>query len=276
MEVSDRQLAQYFGLTFAISWILWLPAVLRSNGFPELPEIVGLPGMFAPFGPAIAAFWLTWRQSGRAGVTNLFRRGWTLDFDKRWLLPTLFLMPLISLITIAVFQLTGRSIEWEFGLSLSAILPTFLFIYFLNALPEEYGWRGYALGPLLNRHSALVASLLLGFIWGLWHLPLHFIEGTSQEAIPVYQFIMQQMVLAIFYTWLFNNTRGAVSVAILFHTVANIAGAAVPYWTSPEGRWIGFAVQVTFALVIVLVWGPQHLNKEPANRCKPAVASEET
>ncbi len=276
MKVTNRQLVLFFGLTFAISWILWLPAVLKSNGFPELPEIVGLPGMFAPFGPAIAAFWLTWRQSGREGVANLFRRGWTLDFDKRWLVPTVFLMPLIALVTIAVFQLTGQAIEWEFGLSVGAVLPTFLFIYFLNALPEEYGWRGYALGPLLNRHSALVASLLLGFIWGLWHLPLHFIEGSAQATIPVYQFIMQQMVLAIFYTWLFNNTRGAVSVAILFHTIANVAGAAVPYWTSPEGRWTGFAVQVAFALVIVLVWGPQHLNKEPANRYEQAALQKET
>lgn len=261
----------FFVLTFVISWLLWLPSVLRSNGVLDLPEIVGLAGMFAPFGPAIAAFWLTWSQSGREGVAKLFRRGWTLDFDKKWLLPALFLMPLISLVTIGVFQLTGRSVEWEFGLTLGAVLPTFLFIYFLNALPEEYGWRGYALGSLLTRHSALVASLLLGFIWGLWHLPLHFIEGTVQENIPVYQFIIQQMVLAIFYTWLFNNTRGAVSVAILFHAVANVVGAAVPYWTTSEGRWIGLIVQLAFALIVVLIWGPQHLNKEPANRYEETV-----
>ena len=59
------------------------------------------------------------------------------------------------------------------------------------------------------------ASLVLGALWGLWHLPLHFIEGTVQSAIPVYQFVLQQMVLAVFYTWLYNHTRGAVSVAII-------------------------------------------------------------
>jgi hypothetical protein len=102
--------------------------------------------------------------------------------------------------------------------------------------------------------------------WGLWHLPLHFIEGTVQSTIPVYQFVLQQMVLAIFDTWLFNNTRGAVSVAILYHTIGNVMGAAVPHWTTDLGRRIGFAVLVVFAAGIILIWGPQHLSRSPAGR----------
>jgi membrane protease YdiL (CAAX protease family) len=152
----------------------------------------------------------------------------------------------------------------------AALVPTFFIILLLNALPEEYGWRGYALGPMLNRSSAIMASLVLGLLWGLWHLPLHFIEGTVQSAIPVYQFIIQQMVLAVLYTWLFNNTRGAVSVAILFHAVANIVGAAVPYWTTDLGRWIGLAVLAAAMAVIVLIWGPQHLSRSVAGRYRSA------
>ena len=78
------------------------------------------------------------------------------------------------------------------------------------------------------------------------------------------------MVLAILYTWLFNNTRGAVSVAILFHAVANIVGAAVPYWTTDLGRWIGLAVLGAFTAVILLIWGPQHLRRPAAGRYRPA------
>jgi hypothetical protein len=116
----------------------------------------------------------------------------------------------------------------------------------------------------------VVGGMSLGALWGLWHLPLHFIKGTVQSSIPVYQFVLQQTVLAIFYTWLFNHTRGAVSVAILFHAIGNIVGAAVPYWTTEQGRWIGFAVQVLFATGIVLIWGPQHLSRSPAGRYSPA------
>jgi hypothetical protein len=269
IEGTPRNLIIFFILAFAISWLLWLPQVLDSSGLVQLPEFVGLLGMFAPFGPFVAAFWLTGRQSGREGIKQLLKRGWSLDFDKKWLLPTILLMPAVSLVTVAVMLLLGMSIQWEYGVPWQGLVPTFFMILVLNALPEEYGWRGYALGRMLSRRSALTASLILGAIWGLWHLPLHFIDGTVQSNIPVYQFALQQMVLAIFYTWLFNNTRGAVSVAILFHTIGNIMGAAVPHWTTALGRWIGFAVLVVFAAVIVVVWGPQHLNRSGRGRYEP-------
>jgi membrane protease YdiL (CAAX protease family) len=179
-------------------------------------------------------------------------------------------MPVIGLVTVVVMALVGLPIQWEFAPPLQALVPTFFIILLLNAVPEEYGWRGFALGPMLNRSSALVASLVLGLLWGLWHLPLHFIEGTVQSAMPVYQFVIQQMVLAVLYTWLFNNTRGAVSIAILFHAVANIVGAAIPYWTTDLGRWIGLAVLAAATGVIVLMWGPKHLNRSATDRYEPA------
>jgi membrane protease YdiL (CAAX protease family) len=264
-------LVTFFALAFAISWLLWLPQVLDSAGLVQLPESVGILGMFAPFGPSIAALWLTGRQSGREEVRRLLKRGWSLGFDKKWLLPTFLLMPVVSLFTVAVMVLIGLSIEWEYGAPWQAWAPTFVLILLLNALPEEYGWRGYALGRMLRRGNALTASLILGLIWGLWHLPLHFIKGTVQSAIPVYQFVLQQMVLAIFYTWLFNNTRGAVSISILFHAIGNIAGAAVPYWTTRQGRWIGFAVLAVFAIGILIVWGPRHLSRSPEERYEATV-----
>lgn len=248
-------------LTFAISWLAWLPSFLISNDLAELPEAAGALGILGPFGPFVAAFWLTRRAGGRPAVRALWRRGWTRDFDARWLMPTVLLAPATALVTLGLMAATGQEVQWSEGLAPLAVVPTFAFILLLNAAPEEYGWRGFALGALLRRRGALSASLILGAIWGLWHLPLHFIDGTVQEAIPVYQFVLQQMVLAIFYTWLFVNTRGAVSVAILFHAVANVVGAVVPYWVTEQGRWTGFAVQVTFAAAIVLIWGPRNLRR---------------
>jgi membrane protease YdiL (CAAX protease family) len=265
-----RKVVAFFVIAFVISWLLWLPQVLDSNGVVQFPESVGILGMFAPFGPFIAALWLTGRQGGLAGVKKLLRRGWDLDFDKRWLVPTVFLIPAANLVTVVVMTLMGLPIQWEFAKAWPDLVPTFVMILLFNALPEEYGWRGYALGPMLKRSNALAASLILGLLWGLWHLPLHFIEGTVQAAIPMYEFVPQQMVLAVLYTWLFKNTGGVVSVAILFHSVGNIMGAAVPYWTTDMGRWIGFAVLVVFAVVILLIWGPQNLSRAPLGSHDPA------
>jgi hypothetical protein len=94
--------------------------------------------------------------------------------------------------------------------------------------------------------------------------------GLLLLIVPLYQFVIQQMVLAVLYTWLFDNTRGAVSVAILFHAVGNIVGAAVAYRTTDVGRSSGLAVLVTSTAVILLIWGPQHFGRPAADRYRPA------
>jgi membrane protease YdiL (CAAX protease family) len=141
------------------------------------------------------------------------------------------------------------------------IIPIFLLIFFTNALPEEYGWRGFALDPLQKRTTALGASLILGSIWAVWHFPLFFIEGTTQAAIPMYQYFLQTIVLSIFYTWLYNNTGGSVLIAIIFHAVSNTSAAVVPFWTIEVVRWVYFGILVIAAIVVLYFWGSQRLSK---------------
>lgn len=258
--MKQDHLHRFLATAFAFSWLLWLLPMLKSNGFPDLPESVGLLGMLAPFGPAVAAFWLTWRESGAAGAQRLWLRGWRLNSGRKWLIPALLLGPLVALLTVALLLAMGRSITWEHGVPLLMVVPIFLLIYVANALPEEYGWRGYALDPLQARFNALAASLILGAIWALWHLPLFFIEGTTQQAIPFYQFVLQTMLLAVFYTWLYNNTGGSVLIAALFHASANTAAAAIPSWTTELGRWLNFGLLAVIAGIIVWRWGWRRLS----------------
>jgi membrane protease YdiL (CAAX protease family) len=257
---ADRQpgghdMARFFGITFAISWLLWLLPLLRSTWLPDLPEVVGLLGQFAPFGPGVAAFWLVGRRAGRKGMRALWSRGWRLDFDKRWLVPALGLVPLLGLVNVLVVVALGGEIDWDVGIGPVMVIPVFLLIYVANALPEEYGWRGYALDPLQRRFGPLGASLALGFVWGMWHLPLVFIEGTTQAAIPFHEFVLQTMVLAVVYTWLHNNTGGSVLVAALFHASANTTGAALPTWTTPLGRWVNVGLLLVVAATVAWRWG---------------------
>ena len=159
-------------------------------------------------------------------------------------------------------QPNGGRIDWQHGIPAVAIVPVFLLLYLFNALPEEYGWRGFALGRLQARNSALMASLLLGVLHGLWHLPLHFIAGTTQQVIPVWEFMLKVTIGAIIYTWLYNQTDGNIFVASLYHALSNTLGGAIPFWITSQGRWINFGVELVVVIVIVVVYGAERLTRD--------------
>lgn len=81
-------------------------------------------------------------------------------------------------------------------------------------IPEELGWHGYALAGLQVRFSALWASLVLGVIWALWHVPLYFIEGTYQaeEVGWLTQRFWVFMMSIVFESILFGEQTFAVNI----------------------------------------------------------------
>ena len=112
------------------------------------------------------------------------------------------------------------------------------------------------------RWNALSASLFLEILWGVWHLLRHFMAGTSQEIIPVWEFVLKQMIGAIFYTWIYNNTNRNVFLVILLHAVWNVLGGLVPCWVTSQGHWAGFGVEVIVAGIIVVIYGAKTLVSE--------------
>jgi membrane protease YdiL (CAAX protease family) len=247
-----RDLRLFFLITFVWTWLLNLPRLLAASGWISLSTSLsaGL-GHAAVFGPSAAAFGLTGIRSGKTGLLALWRSGWVVRFRKFWLLPALFLMPISGLVTFGILSLLHEKISWQAALPPVMLVPVGLLIWLLGALPEEYGWRGYALNLMQVRWGSLHASLILGLLWGLWHLPLHFIPGTTQFIIPVWEFIIQTITLTILYTWLYNSTGGSILITGLFHATGNLTGALIPYWTGTQGRWISFFVLLAPAVLVI-------------------------
>ena len=91
-----------------------------------------------------------------------------------------------------------------------------------SALGEELGWRGFVLPRMQARHSALKASLLIGILWGPWHLPL-WLTGTESHPISLYPaFVVAVIASSVFYTWLYNNTGGSLLIVVLYHAASNL------------------------------------------------------
>ena len=183
----------YTSLAFAFSWLVWSPGVLATYGViipplePELFTVLLLT--VRAFGPLVAAFLLTARETGRVGVRRLLRHGlqWRIGLPA---LAVVMGVPLAASALARGLDVATGGAPPPFALSSPLLLlPTFLFILLLGGpIQEEFGWRGYALPRLQARWGDAGASLLLGATWALWHLPLWFMPGAGMEgtSMPVY------------------------------------------------------------------------------------------
>lgn len=272
-EISSNSFPwKYFIIAFTFSWILWIPAILQSKEIilTPLPFFVFL--VIGSFGPFISSFYLTYRNEAKTGVKRLWKRAFNFKIPIKWL-ALIILLPLctagISLYLKILFG--GEKPDLQLLTNPIAILVTFVIQFFLGgSFGEEFGWRGYALDHLQQKWNALVSSLILGFIWGLWHLPLIFVEGLVQSYIPFWAFLIFTMSASILFTFFHNNTNGNILVALLFHTMGNLSFALFPIVEMKHGGdqrgFICFIILNTIiSMSVVLIWGYKKLSRKVTN-----------
>jgi membrane protease YdiL (CAAX protease family) len=190
--------AFFFASSYAISWPFFLASHSVSN---RLSIVLIVIGGFGP--PAAAALTI---QLRRESVSDWARAIFRWRASPWGYLYALGLPVLLAAGLNAALTVLGHHVQWGLALQRApAYLLTFLLTAIIFGGQEEPGWRGYALGELQRHRSPLVATLLLGFGWGIWHVPLY---GPAGFVVP--------LVLAFFYTFLYNRT-GSVLLCILLH-----------------------------------------------------------
>ena len=218
-------LVTFFLLVFILTWVVWVP---RASGAP-----LGVLGQAWTWIPAIAALLAAALTGGRGALRELgsrlvrWRVGW------QWYVVVILGPAVFSLAVAGVYALFGGSWAEAAPPAILAgpllLLPLFLAILTLtDGLGEELAWRGFALPRLLTRYNALVASVVLGVIWALWHLPLLWTEGNGMFHLPVWLLLLDLTAKSILFTWVFLHTRGSVLIAMLFHGATNL------FLVSPE------------------------------------------
>jgi len=215
----------FFFMSYAGSWIVSIPYVLSVWGI--LPGDYTIAYILKPFvGPTLAAIIMTYITEGKAGLLSLRdrlkqrRAGW------QWYLFILLGIPALLLLGIIIQPGILASFQ---GLTpvLLVTYPAYFFIVFFGvALPEEIGWRGFALPRMQPRYGPLWGTLLLGVLWGFWHL-LYFLTpyhgggpgtGLATFLTNFLIFLLMVLAFAIIFTWVFNHTGGSVFIANLLHT----------------------------------------------------------
>lgn len=210
-------------LTFAFSWTVWGGGYLLDLGDPWTTVLLGL----GAFGPAFGAV-VRLRLEGRS-VRAWLRRRMRFRVGARWYLVALAVPVAFAAVHAVAVVVRGDTLA---PAVLVGRVPTFVVATVLIALvgggQEEFGWRGYLLPRLQGRYGPVVASLLLGVVWAVWHLPLFVVPDAYNWGEPFALYLPVVVGLATVFTWLFNRVAGALPVLMLMHGAINNAALLVP------------------------------------------------
>jgi CAAX protease family protein len=264
--IRAHPLVAYFVLAFACMWIPVLPLTFSRNAgiglLPyELPDVLMyvLLALTTFSGPTLAAIIVIGVTEGRQSVKQFFKRLIQWRVDLAWYLVALFIMPLIWLLgytaVVGLPLLSGAVSHWS--LLLTTFLPFVGFGILIPGIDEEPGWRGFALPRLQQRYGPFWASVILGTLHGLWHIPAVFTQLYGPLPFAnLLPFILTAALATVLYTWVYNHTGGSILIAILMHAASNAATAWLTALlketglATPETGWVGYIVEHQWLNVI--------------------------
>jgi membrane protease YdiL (CAAX protease family) len=244
-------LSRYLLVTFGSAWLIWLPLLIAeytNRSLPIPPIVLITVGSFVP---SITALFLTWRYAGGVELCRLLGRALVWRVSPIWYVIAIFGPALVMLLAMGGHVLLGGMAPDYVPLGVRWLIVPVNFVLVLligGPLGEEFGWRGLALPALETRLSPLWASLLLGLIWSVWHLPLFFISASAQHSLPFGLYVLLTLPLSILITWLYHGTGESLLLVMLFHAAVNTWSG--PLLISPEAA--GSATPLT--LVVILTW----------------------
>jgi membrane protease YdiL (CAAX protease family) len=250
-----KYVTTFFILTFAQTWICYFTIILTGS----VPFADGLGTILLIFGgmaPSFIGVIMMFATYGKDDRKDFIRRSYQVKLiGIKWWLIILLIFPVMFAVTALITLVTGGDMPAMEGFlaivqnPVSIILVLFLGFFLNGAFPEELGWRGFALQPLLDRLGFFKANLLLGILWAGWHLPLFFIPDTwhnSQTNVLGLTFYFAQTIgLSMIMCLVFIKTRQSILSAILLHMFYNLsANMMFPYTDS--------FIYIFFALVFII------------------------
>lgn len=218
--IKRHQIIAFFIITFAITWgigafAIFLPGQFR-NLFGELSDTHPFY-YIAVAAPTISATILALALGGWSGLRMLYARLFRWRFGIQWYALVLVGLPVFGWL---VTRITGSHPLKDISTP-ALLLALLLNLLITGPLGEELGWRGFALPRLLKRFSPFTASLILGVIWGIWHLPSFYVSAMVQAELSLPLFLLNAVCLSFLASWLLMNTGGSVLITVLLHYMAN-------------------------------------------------------
>ncbi|REL33755.1 CPBP family intramembrane metalloprotease [Rhodohalobacter sp. SW132] len=243
-------------ISFAWSWLYWgvivLPFGFEDQFLAQIP--------FA-WGPLIAALVITKKSNGNLSGWVRGLAKWRLKI--RWYLIAL-LIPFIDVFIIlgahglfgVPFTLSDRPI--------SEYPERFITTLLIAGSLEEFGWRGFAQSELQKKWTALWSAICIGLLWAIWHFPVVYFGSASYQPSDFFGMLIILPLWSIIMAWLFNSSKGALIIPMLFHASTNtpnpvrIADAASET-ASMTIELIILGFWILLPVCIIMYYGSQHL-----------------
>ncbi len=236
------------------TWVPWLFLVFSGREIESMFSqiLIGLGGI----APTSVTLYLLLEYHSKSFSRDFFNRLLSLNFarfmEAVWILFPVFASVLS--IAISIGFLGGLWEQLNPGITISQLIPFAIFVLLFGPLPEELGWRGYLLDGLAEKWNPFYASLIIGVVWGIWHLPLFFIEGY-----PLTEYAASSTLLIVYFgslipksiimTYIYFKTDRSILTAVLFHFLVNFMGMYLNL--SPSTEVIQFIIFVLGSLLIM-------------------------
>jgi uncharacterized protein len=256
-RASNGGVLPFFLATFALSWVAWIVAMaIPAPGTADASalSILRAPAfLLGTFAPGIVALFLSMRADPSRGASKLLRGIGRWNVSGRWYLFAAGYLITIKLTVAAIIRLTTR--QWPaFGETPIYIMALALLVSTWVQAGEELGWRAYALPRLANRIGLSGASVVLGVIWAVWHLPLFLVpeSDTSGQSFPLY--VAQVTALSVAMAWLYWRTEGSLLLVMLLHAAVNNTKDIVPSAVAGASNMLTLRGSLVGWLTVALLW----------------------
>lgn len=238
-------------IIFALSWLSTVPQIMASwRGAGAVPPYIKLLQIFL-IAPGLVALWAAYINGGWRACKQLLKR--LIAWRVSWKLYVAVLLgsPAVILVSLLLSNTLGYTQIRipDAGSVFAAFVPTFIVYLILNT--EELAWRGYVLPRMQGRWNPLIASLVLGVIWTVFHAPYFLMKGGHPGGFTPVMFVLALLPMTVLLTRVFNSAAGSVLLTHLLHQSINSWAESLPFLPRHTGNtaplWIAIVLLIVLA-----------------------------
>jgi membrane protease YdiL (CAAX protease family) len=255
----SRSLLIYFLLAFAISWGAILISV-GLDGFPVTEEQLPVLIVAMLLGPSGAALLAAWLRSGWEGIRDLFSRLLRWRVSARWYAVAILTAPLSTVLVLASLSLFSPEFSSAFSVSEDKLSLVIMWIVsgLMVGFFEELGWTGFAIPRMRRNYGVFTTGLIVGLLWGAWHLLVNLESDTFVGAVPLALLFARLFTwlpaYRILMVWVYDHTESQLVVTLMHISLVATTGILDPVLTGQKLLIFLLAKAAVFWLFVAVVF----------------------